>query len=350
MTAKASKAVDAGDLVWSVARRVLFALAAERAHRLVHSSLRPTPVWRLVGAGPPTDPRLVTRLGTVTLASPIGLAPGFDKDCDVLGSLGQLGFSFLAAGSIMQRPRSGNPRPRLARLEREDAILNAMGLPSRGIEHALARLRKLGRPPVPLFLDVQGETPEEILDNFRRVQPFAAAIEISLVCPNTADTDANASLPAIDSLCARIMAEATVPVFVKIPVEFRTADHLTLGRFLETCVSHRVDGVIACGARHIRTTRLALGHGQLGGRPVYGDTLRLVRRIRAITGDRLLIIASGGIFSGDDVLEVLEAGASATEIYSALVYRGPRAPARMAQELVHAMRRRGVTSVLSLRD
>src|SRR4051794_7727834 len=97
-------------------RPLLFRLSGDRAHRLAQLALRWPPPWRLVGPGPGADPRLATRLSEVALPNPIGLAPGFDKDADLLGALQHLGFGYLAAGAIMRDYRPGNPAPRLDRL------------------------------------------------------------------------------------------------------------------------------------------------------------------------------------------------------------------------------------------
>jgi dihydroorotate dehydrogenase len=330
-------------------RPALFALDAERAHDLARLALTATPLWRFLGPGPATDPRLATTVAGVRLPSPVGLAPGFDKDCDMLASLGQLGFGFLAPGSVMGGVRAGNRRPRLARIPVEEAVLNAMGLPSKGLEHAVRRLRRLRDRPVPIFVDVQGTTPEEIVANVLALQPYADALEVSLVCPNTPDTRANEGLEAVDRVARDLAARRERAVFVKIPVEVRFGPDDALRRFLDICRLHGLEGVVACGARRVRTDRLAVGAGQLGGRPVLEETLRLVRRVRAHAGGDLSIVASGGISTGDDAAAAMTAGAAAVEIYSAFVYRGPLAPALINAELLAALDVAGVEAVRDLR-
>jgi dihydroorotate dehydrogenase len=331
-----------------VARPVLFALPAETAHSLARMALRPSFAWRRLGPGPLADARLAVEVHGLRLPTPIGLAPGFDKDCDLLASLMHLGFGFLAPGSVMGRPRKGNPRPRLARLVDQEAILNAMGLPSRGLEHAVERLRRLGRRRIPILVDIQGTTPDEIVANFVALQPYADAVELSLVCPNTGDTSANDRRDAVADIAARIGAARQKPVFVKIPVHVRTAADAELRAFLDVCLEHGLQGVIACGARHVESPLLQRGHGQLGGRPVFGDTIRLVERTRAHVGDRLTVIASGGISSGRDAFDALRAGASLIEIYSAFIYRGPAAPVAIARELLAVLQAEGIPSVQAI--
>jgi dihydroorotate dehydrogenase len=248
----------------------------------------------------------------------------------------------------MGERREGNPRPRLARIPAYDSILNSMGLPSKGVAHATRQLSALRVRPIPIFVDVQGITPEEIVSNVVAVQRHAAALEVSLVCPNTPDTRANEGLEAMDRLARELAARRERFVFVKIPLEIRGGPDDGLRRFLDICMAHGLEGVVACGARRVRTDRLAVGAGQLGGRAILDETLELVRRIRLHAGTALQVIASGGISTGDDAFRALSVGAAAVEIYSAFVYRGPLAASRINAELLAAMDHAGVASVAQL--
>lgn len=329
-------------------RTALFALPAETAHSIAHAVLSPSLLWERVGPGPVLDDRLATEMSGLPFASPIGLAPGFDKDCDLLGSLMHLGFGFLVAGSVLARRRAGNARPRLARLVGQEALLNSMGLPSKGLEHSVSRLSRLRRRRVPIFVAVQGTTPDEIASNFVALQPHVDAVELALVCPNTDDTSSNASLDAVARLAARIAACREKPVLAKVPVHIRYGEGRALEAFLDICIEAGLQGVAVCGARHVETDRLARGHGQLGGRPVFGDTLRLIQRVRAHAGERLAVVASGGVSTGRDAYEALRAGADLLEIYSSFIYRGWRAPRDIARELGDVLAAEGLPSVRAL--
>lgn len=345
----AKQRVHGTDLYARVIRPVLFMGSAELAHALARIALRVAPIWRLLARRRASDPRLAVTLRGIPLPNPVGLAPGFDKDCDLLESLGWLGFGFLAPGSVMGDVRAGNPKPRLARLPEREAILNSMGLPSKGVAHAVERLRRLRSRPVPILVDVQGTTPDEIISNVDAVQSLADGLEVSLVCPNTRDTEANSGFEAIEALARALAQIRQRPVFVKIPLHIRSGSDTDLRRFLDICLAHDLEGVVACGARRVHTERLATGEGQLGGRPVFEVTIELVRRIRAHAGDRLSIIASGGIFTGRDVVAAIRAGADCVEIYSALIYRGWRAPALINAEILSELEQEDVVSVAALR-
>ncbi len=331
-------------------RPVLFRVSADRAHALAQVALRWPLPWRLLGSGPHLDSRLAVELHGLRLPNPVGLAPGFDKDADLLASLQHLGFGFLAPGAIMRDYRPGNPAPRLGRLVEQQGLINCMGLPSKGREHAIANLRRLARRHVPVFADVQGVSPEQILDNVVAIQPYADALELSLACPNTADTDRNKGLAAVAELLREIARVRNRPVFSKVPHEFHRERHDQLPAFLDACLAAGIEGVIASATGRYETTRLSRGVGSLAGKPIFQDTLALVREIAAHAGGRLSIIASGGVFTGRDAYEMLAAGASAVEIYSALVYRGWLAPVLINRELLTVLAAEGIPSVQALVD
>jgi dihydroorotate dehydrogenase len=286
----------------------------------------------------------------LTLPSPVGLAPGFDKDCDVLASLMHLGFGYLAPGAIMEQPRPGNPAPRMGRIVDQQAVINCMGLPSKGREHAIANLRRLRRRRIPIFADVQATTPEQLVENVAAIQPHAEALEVGLECPNTHDTDPTREMATAIELVHRIAEVRQKPVFVKIPHNVRVHREERLRPLLDACLEARVEGIIATATQRIQTDKLSIGYGQLAGRPSFAPTLDLVRAVADYTGGRLSLIAGGGVMTGRDAYEMLAAGACAVEILSALVYRGWRAPALISRELLNVLDEEGVDSVQALAD
>jgi dihydroorotate dehydrogenase len=329
---------------------LLFRLSADDAHRLAQVALRPSAVWRALGPGPEVDPRLEVSIGGVRLPNPIGLAPGFDKDAELLASLQHLGFGFLAPGAIMGERRAGNPRPRLGRIVEEQAVYHCMGLPSKGRERAIARLQRFRRRRVPVFAEVAGVSPEQIVENLVAVQPHADALEVSLHCPNTHDTDKNKAFDTIMWLLREIGRVRTRPVITSVPHEFHGHLHGRLPDFLDAAIEAGVDGVIAAASRRYETSTLSIGYGQLSGRPVFADTLALVNEIAQLSRGRLAIVGAGGVLTGRDAYEMLRAGATTVQVYSAFVFRGWLAPALIARELLTALETEGVPSVRALID
>jgi dihydroorotate dehydrogenase len=331
-------------------RPLLFRLPADRAHDLAQAALACAPLWRLVGRGlAAPDPRLAVDLAGVRLRSPIGLAAGFDKDCDRIPALGSLGFGYLTLGSIMSEPRPGNPRPRMARVARREALLNALGLPSKGRAYALTRLRRLRARPVPLVANVCGFSVAELAEATTALQPYVDAVEIGLICPNTGDRGGLGTLALFAALVEALVAVRRVPVLMKLPPHHTPADRELVREMVRLCLEGGIDGLTVGGGVSVATRRLAVGRGSVSGRPAFGQTVRLVADVADWSGGRLPIKAGGGVFSGEDVLALLRAGASAVEIYTVLVYRGPTVAPALGRELLAAMDREGIATLAALR-
>src|SRR3546814_894531 len=165
-------------------KALLFRLPPDRAHDLAQAALRWGLPWRifarLAGLQPPGDQ--AASYAGVALASPVGLAAGFDKNCDLLDGLSQLGFGFLTVGSVMPAVRFGNPFPRLVRYPEQEGIADSMGVPSKGRAYAVARLKDFDRRrQIPLFCNIGGFSAEEIAQGFLDVEPYVDAVEISLM-------------------------------------------------------------------------------------------------------------------------------------------------------------------------
>ena len=327
-------------------RPFLFQLPADRAHDLAQAALGWPAPWRLLGRTvPPPDPRLATRLCGLPLRSPIGLAAGFDKNCECIPALSEVGFAYLTLGSIMTEARPGNPKPRLGRVVRHQAITNALGLPSKGRAYALARLRRLRRRPVPLIANVCGFSPEELAEATAALQPYVDAIEIGLICPQTGDQGGLGTLATFERMVDALVAVRRVPVLVKLPPHRNPADHELVRGMVRLCVDGGIDGVTVGGGRPVQDRRLAVGRGSLSGPPIRKDILRIVRDVADWCGGALPIKAGGGALHGDDVLALLQAGATAVEVYAAFVYRGPFVAVALERELRAALQRAGIASI-----
>jgi dihydroorotate dehydrogenase (fumarate)/dihydroorotate dehydrogenase len=170
----------------SLVRPALFTLPPDLTHAIAHLALRPTLPWRMLAAAAAfdvDDPVLKTTFAGIDLASPVGLAAGFDKDCELIGALSWLGFGFLTVGSIMPQPRPGHPYPRLARYTETQSLADSMGLPSRGLGYCVKRLERLGPRRVPVFANIGGFSAGEIATSLFAVEPFVDGVEIGLMCP-----------------------------------------------------------------------------------------------------------------------------------------------------------------------
>jgi dihydroorotate dehydrogenase len=338
------------DLYASMIRPLLFRLSADRAHDLARLALRVPAVWPMVGAAQrraagTDEQRLATDLAGIPLRSPIGLAPGFDKDGDLVAGLRELGFGYLVVGSITTRPRPGNPKPRLVRYPDELSIGNSMGLPSKGLAGAVRRLQSLRSPGCPVIASLAGATAGELLQAVEAVQPHVAGVEIGLVCPNTTESERLRELEIFTELAEGLASLRRKPVFIKLPPHHDAAERQRVLEMLDVCLRVGLDGVSVSGTRQLVQPGLAMGRGSLAGRPVFADSVRMVGEVADHAGGRLAIKASGGVFTGEDAAAMLRAGATTVEVYSSFVYRGWSIARSIGRELVALMEREGLRQV-----
>jgi dihydroorotate dehydrogenase len=315
-------------------RPFVFAAPPETAHRVAGTLLELPLPWRRIG-GAVDDPLLHTELAGIRLRNPIGLAAGFDKRCRVLHSLGRLGFGYVVGGTITSRPRDGNPKPRIARYPSRGAMVNSMGLPNPGRVVAAANLRRYPGP-APRFVSVADEDLPDVLASFARLEPFADGIELNASCPNVSwgrDRDVEAHLA---ELTRELAARTRKPVLVKLPPFATPRERDAVVALAVVAAAAGAAGLTCGNTRMVGDPRQAVGRGGLSGRPLFAGTLEAVRAVREATGG-LPVNACGGVFTAEDVLACLEAGATTVQVYTALVFEGPGLLRRLTEGLVAAL-------------
>lgn len=329
------------ELYRRLARPLFFALPPEAAHHVALLLLRLPLPWRRIG-GVANDPSLEVDLAGIKLANPIGLAAGFDKSCKVLAPLGETGFGYVVGGTVTRRPRPGNPKPRIVRRPRERSIVNAMGLPNAGAEQAARNLRA-SRRTAPRLVSLADEELADVLANHALLEPLVDGVELNVSCPNVSwgrDRDNEAHLK---KLLAELVPAKRRPLFVKLP-PFRTpAERDAVMAVAGIAQQGGANGLTCSNTIPVEERRLASGGGGLSGGAVLADTVRIVGEVRAATGGALPINASGGVFTADDALACIEAGAMTVQIYTGMVYRGPQVVGEITGGLAASLRSRGVT-------
>jgi len=335
----------------TLAAPLLRRMDPETAHRLAIRGLSLMPAPR--PAVP--DPMLTTRLAGLTLPNPVGLAAGLDKNAEALGGLAGLGFGFVEAGSVTPKPQDGNPRPRLFRLTEDSAVINRMGFNNQGLEAFAARLDR--RPPGVLVganLGANKDSDDRAADyvtGLRRLAGKADWFTVNVSSPNTPGLRALQGRDALDDLLGRV-AEARpadgAPVFLKIAPDLEESEIVEI---VQAARVWKLDGLIVSNTTIARPDDLRSAHrGETGG--LSGAPLRpLARRalglaVEAAEG-QLALIAAGGIDSGAEVLHRLRQGASAVQLYSALVHHGPGLVRRMLADLRQRMVAEGFTTISS---
>ena len=201
-------------------RPVLFSLPAETAQKVAEKALRRPFLWKaLRPAFRVRDRRLETSMCGIPLSNPVGLAAGFDKDCEMVPALASLGFGYLTVGTVTAHPRPGNPRPRLFRDARESSLINAMGFPSKGLVPAARRLEayRSSGSRVPIVVSISGVTVEEIVRCHRRLEALADAVEVNISSPNTSGLRLFHDPDALTELLGAVNEARHRPLIVKLP-------------------------------------------------------------------------------------------------------------------------------------
>lgn len=322
-------------------------LDAEQAHELAIAGLKhlPLSVTR-------DDPILRTEVAGLRLPNPIGLAAGLDKNAVAIRGLAGLGFGFVECGSVTPRPQAGNPRPRLFRLEEDRAIINRMGFNNDGLEAFAARLDR--RPPgvvVGANLGANKDAEDRIADyetGLRLLGGRADYLTVNVSSPNTPGLRGLQTVEALEPLLARIRAARPVdrPVFLKIAPDLSGED---IGRIVEASLSHGLDGLIVSNTTLDRPETLASAHageaGGLSGAPLKARAARALAAAAEASAGRLPLIAVGGISDGAEAYARIRAGASAIQLYSALIFEGPGLVRRIKADLAARLRADGFSTV-----
>ena len=267
----------------------------------------------------------------------------FDKDCRRLPSLAALGFGYVVCGTVTLAPRSGNPKPRMVRLTSEESLLNAMGFPSKGLEDAAANIEsaRSQMSDTPLVASISGTKTNQIVRCHRRLDRLADAIEVNISSPNTAGLRTFHNEGPLRGLLNAINESRQGCLLIKLPPYSapdpaqQERDHMAT--LVEACLEAGVDGLTVANSRPVSDSRLSTGSGGLSGRSIFPTTLTMLRDVRTEGGDRIAINACGGISSGSDAWEALQAGADTLQLYTGLLYEGPGLVKRINDELLARM-------------
>lgn len=302
----------------AVGRPAFFALPPEASHRVAIALLSLPLPWHRIGGGV-RDRSLEVDLCGVRLPNPIGLAAGFDKSCRHLDALGAIGFGFVVGGTVTSSPRSGHPKPRIVRDEPRRAIVNSMGLPNPGAAAAVSNLAR-SRRTAPRFASVADEALDQAVAAVELLAPHVDGIELNASSPNAPWRHDPTHMA---QLLVAFRERTDRPVLVKLPPFQGTAERRTVLELVGIAAESGAGGLVCSNTIPVKEERLAAGRGGLSGGPLTDVTPGIVRDVAAATGHGLPIVACGGVFTADDVTACLDAGATAVQLYTALIYRGP---------------------------
>jgi len=339
-------------LVWPLVR----CLDPERAHGLAICALEK----RLVPAAPTfKDDILNSQVWGHDFANPVGLAAGFDKNANVPDAMLSQGFGFVEVGSVTPRPQAGNPKPRLFRLDTDQAVVNRMGFNNDGADAVAARLKKRPKNSMGLVgvnLGKNKET-EQALDDYvigiNKLAHLADYIVVNVSSPNTPGLRALQGRKPLANLLGGVKAalenlalDPVPPLLLKVAPDLTEEDKVDIAGVV---MDVGIDGIIATNTTIERPASLTHPSksegGGLSGQPLMGPSTQVLADFYKLTEGQVALVGVGGISSGEDAYLKIRAGASLVQLYSALVYHGPGLVNRINRDLARCLRRDGFTAL-----
>ncbi|NCQ23994.1 MAG: dihydroorotate dehydrogenase (quinone) [Rhodobacteraceae bacterium CG17_big_fil_post_rev_8_21_14_2_50_63_15] len=330
---------------------VLHRFDPEIAHGLALRALR---LGLVHCPGPVTTARLKTDLAGLSLPNPVGLAAGFDKNAEALGPLSRAGFGFIEVGAVTPRAQPGNPRPRLFRLSEEAAVINRFGFNNHGMESAAARLARRPRDAViGLNLGANKDSPDRAEDFARVLARCGAYLDFATVNVSSPNTERLRDLQGADALSAllRGVMEARdwlprpIPIFLKIAPDL---DDTALSEIADVARISGLSGIIATNTTLSRDGLASPQRDQAGGlsgQPLFERSTQVLARLSQMTGGEIPLIGVGGIANADQAYAKIRAGATAVQLYTALIYRGLSLVGEIARGLDSLLARDGFANI-----
>ncbi|MBO4247504.1 quinone-dependent dihydroorotate dehydrogenase [Halomicrobium sp. IBSBa] len=339
---------------YDIVRPLLFQLPAETAHRTVHRLLEvadETPATALLERRYRIDDdRLAVDAFGQQFDSPVGVAAGFDKNAEIPGALGALGFGFVEVGGVTAEPQTGNARPRMFRLREDEAIINRMGLNNHGADAVGERLAATDAP-VPVGVNIAksehvgtDDAPDDYRYTYEQVADGGNFFVVNISCPNSQGFEELQNKESMAAILGELKDAGAAPILVKLAPDLpepAIEDALAIVRELD------LDGVVATNTSTERPASLQSKHrvetGGLSGKPIEDRATRMVRFVAERVD--VPVVGVGGVSSAEGAYRKIRAGATLVELYTALVYEGPTLAREINEGLVALLEADGFETI-----
>ena len=336
-------------------RSLIFKLDPELAHNLAIKALKYNyaPSNKI-----PKNNCIETEIFVKKISNPVGLAAGFDKDAEVYNSLFKLGFGFVEVGTVTPLKQYGNPKPRVFRLEEDEALINRLGFNNSGADIVSSRIKS--NPPNGLFginIGPNKDTSNRVDDyliGLRKFYNLADYLTLNISSPNTENLRSFHNENELDELLSKIEKEkktlkTNVPIAVKVSPDINEED---VEKISEILYQHNISTVIISNSTDKNRENLKninkVEKGGLSGKPLEIKSNLLINKFFKILKTKIKIIGVGGVDSGKSVYEKIINGASLVQLYTGMVYQGPNIVSKISNELIEIIKNHGVKNISEL--
>ena len=338
--------------MFSKIRSLIFKLDPELAHSLAIKALKFNyfPIKNFK-----KDVSIESIVFNKKIINPIGVAAGFDKDAEVYNSLFRLGFGFVEVGTVTPLKQYGNPKPRIFRLEEDEAIINRLGFNSSGADIIYSRIRS--NIPYGLFginIGPNKDTKNRIddyLSCLRKFYDLADYLTINISSPNTENLRSFHNQNELDDLLSAIKEEkdklkTKIPIIIKISPDIENS---SIEKIAQSLLKYNVNGIIISNTTDRNRENLKninkLEKGGLSGKPLEEKSNLLINKFYKILKNKIIIIGVGGVDSGTSVYEKIINGATLVQLYTGMVYKGPNIVSKISFELIEILKSKGIKNI-----
>ena len=340
--------------MFSIFKPLIFSLDPETAHDLAINSLKlnvlPKNIFQVEN-----EDLLETNLFNERLPNPIGLAAGFDKSAEVYNSLFKIGYGFVEVGTITPKRQLGNPKPRVFRLEKDQALINRLGFNNHGSEIVSKRISEnLPSGFLGVNIGPNKETKKKEEDYYlclSRLASYAGYLTINISSPNTEGLRDFHNHNELENLLLginKIRGEKNIskPIALKLSPDI---NHSEISKIIELIMKYKVDGIIVSNTTDSNRENLSDlqkdEKGGLSGQPLKNLSTNLIKKFYKETKGKVQIIGVGGIDSGLSAFEKISAGANAVQLYTGMVYKGPGIVREMKKELISIIKKENLKNI-----
>ena len=331
---------------YSALRSLLFYFDAEVAHKITINLLKTYKIKNNI-----SHPSLSCDVFGLNFTNPVGLAAGFDKNSEVPNNIINLGFGFSEVGTVTPFPQKGNSKPRVFRLKNEDAIINRLGFNNEGFEAVKERLCKRENNIIGVNIGANKNSEDFINDYLKGIKFFssiASYLTINISSPNTPGLRDFEAIDSFSSLLDKIdklkinSSEISLPILIKISPDINNED---LESLCEKVLSSSIDGLIVSNTTISRYSLSSEEKGGLSGEPLFDILTRKLSKVYKYTEGKIPLIGVGGVDSAEKAYKKIKNGASLIQLYTGLVYKGPRLINEINRGLVEFIEKDGFKNI-----